>query len=70
MCINELVYHQIKRFDECLQLSHNHLASCSLRNFEFLLLHTAHFDKSIIVPFLVFATLGFLFPLFFLHFKR
>ena len=46
------------------------LASCSLINFSFLLLHTAHFDKSIIHPFLVLATLGFLLSVFFLHFKQ
>ena len=32
------------------------LASRSLRNFDFLLLHTEQFDKSIILPFFVFAT--------------
>ena len=46
------------------------LASCSLINFSFLLLHTAHFDKSIIHPFLVLANLGFLLSVFFLHFKQ
>ena len=33
----------------------------SLRNFNFLLLHTEHFDKSIIVPFLVLTNLRFYF---------
>ena len=46
------------------------LASCSLINFSFLLLHTAHFDKSIIHPFLVLANLGFLLSVLFLHFKQ
>ena len=27
------------------------IASCSLRNFDFLLLHTENFDKAIILPF-------------------
>ena len=46
------------------------LASCSLVNFDFLLSHTAHFDKSIILPFFVVANLGFLFSVFLLHFKQ
>ena len=29
------------------------LASCSFKDFDFLLLHTAHFEKSIILPFSV-----------------
>ena len=42
------------------------LDCCSLVNFDFLLLHTAHFDKSIILlPFLVFTTFGFLLSVFF-----
>ena len=45
------------------------LASCSLRNFDFLLMHTTHFHKSIILPFSVFTTLGFFPFVFFLHFK-
>ena len=43
----------------------NPLISCSLRNFDFLLLHTAHFDKGIILPFLVLTTFGFLLSVFF-----
>ena len=46
------------------------LASWSLINSNFLLSHTAHFDKSIILPFLVFTTFGFLLSVSFLHFKQ
>ena len=53
-----------------VKLLNNLLASCSLINFNFLILHTAHFDKSIIHPFLVLATLGFLLSVFLLHFKQ
>ena len=48
----------------------NPIASCSLINFGFLLSHTAHFDKRIILPFLVFLTFGFLLSVFFLHLKQ
>ena len=48
----------------------NPLASCFLINFNFLLSHTAHFDKSIILPFLVFTAFEFLLSVFFLHFKQ
>ena len=51
------------------KLRNNPLASCSLMYFNFLLLHTAHFDKSIILPFFVFTTFAFLLCVFFLHFK-
>ena len=53
-----------------VNLLNNPLASCSLIKFDFLLLHTAHFDTSIILPFLVFKTFGFLLSVFFLHFKQ
>ena len=53
-----------------VKLLNNSLASHSLINFKFLLLHTAHFDKSIILPFLVFITVLFLLSVFFLHFKQ
>ena len=53
-----------------VNLFNNTLSSCSLRNFDFLLLHTAHFDKSIILPFLVLKTFEFLHCVFFLHFKQ
>ena len=44
--------------------------ACSLRNVEFLLLHTEHFDKSITFPFFVFTTSRCFLSLFFLHFKE
>ena len=48
------------------KLLNNPLASCSLINFDFLLSHTAHFDKSIIHPFLpFFPTFGFFLLYFF-----
>ena len=52
------------------KLFNNPLVFCSFINFEFLLSHTAHFDKSIILPFFVFATFEFLLYVFFLHFKE
>ena len=52
------------------KLLSNPLAYCSLRNFDFLLLHTKHFDKSIILPFFVLTTFGFLLSVFVLHFKK
>ena len=42
-----------------VKLLNNPLASCYLRNFDFLLLHTEHFDRSIILPYLVLNTFGF-----------
>ena len=51
-------------------LLNNPLAFCSYRNFNFLLLHTEQFDKRIILPSLVLTTFGFLFSVFFLHFKQ
>ena len=53
-----------------VNLPNNPLASCSLINFYFLLSHTAYFDQSIILSFLVFTTFGFLLPVFFLHFRQ
>ena len=50
------------------KLHNDSLASCSLINFDFLLLHTAPFDKSIVFPFLVLTTSGFLFSVFFLFY--
>ena len=52
------------------KLLNNPLGSCCLINFNFLLLYTAHFDKGIILTFLVHKTFGFLLFLFFLHFKQ
>ena len=49
----------------CAKLFHNPVASCSLRNFDFLLLHTKHFDETIILPFLDLATFDFYFLYFF-----
>ena len=43
----------------------NPLASWSIKNFNFLLLYTEHFDKSIISPFLVLTKLDFYFLYFF-----
>ena len=45
-------------------------ASCSLINFDFLLIHSSHSDKSIILPFLVLKTSGVLLSDFPLHFKQ
>ena len=53
-----------------VKLINNPLAACSLRNFNFLLLHTEHFDKSIIIPFLVPTTFGFLLSVFFLNLRQ
>ena len=52
------------------KLLNNLLASCSLINFDFLLSHTADFDKSIILLFFVLKTFGFLLSVFFLHLKQ
>ena len=46
------------------------LASCFFINLDFLLSATALFNKSISLTLLVFATLGFLLFVFFLHFKQ
>ena len=46
----------------------NHiLAAYSSRNFVFLILHTEHFDKTIIFPFLALTTIGVLLSAFFLR---
>ena len=42
-----------------------HFVSCSLINLDFLLLHRAHFDDNIVLPFLVFNTFEFTFSVFF-----
>ena len=47
------------------KLANNPLASCSLINLDFLLLHTEHLNKSIILSFFVFKTSGFLLCVFF-----
>ena len=53
-----------------LILLNNPLAFCCLINFNFLLSHTAHFGKSIILQFFFLATIGFLLSVFCLHFKQ
>ena len=45
----------------------NPLASCCLIIFYFLPSHNVHFDKTIILPFFVVETFGFLLTVFFLH---
>ena len=52
------------------KLLNNPLAFCLLINFDFSLSHTAHSDKSVILPFFVFKTFGILLYVFFLHFKQ
>ena len=52
-----------------VKLLNNPLTSCSLRNFNFLLADSEHFDKRIIRLFLL-LTFGFLFSLFFLYLKH
>ena len=52
------------------KLLNNPFACCSLRNFDFLLPHIAHFDKIIVLPLVVFKTFGFMLSVFFLHFKQ
>ena len=52
------------------KLLNNTLASCSLINFDLLQPETAQFDESIVLPFFVFTTFGFLISVFFLHFKQ
>ena len=52
------------------KLVNNPLPSCCLVNFDFLLSHTAHFDRSIILPIFVYSTFGFLLSVFFLYFKQ
>ena len=47
------------------KLLNNPVASCCLINFEFLLLHTEHFDKDNILSFLVLTTFGFLLSVYF-----
>ena len=48
----------------------NPRASGSLINLDLLLLHTAHFDKSIIFPLIVFETFGFKLLVSFLRFQQ
>ena len=53
-----------------VNLLNDPLASCNLINFNLLLSHLAHFNKSIVLPFLVFPTFGFLLSVFVLHFNQ
>ena len=52
------------------KLLNNPLSSCSSINFDFIISHTAHIDKSIILPFFDLGTSGFLLSVFFLQFKQ
>ena len=52
------------------KLLNNPFTCCSLMNFDFLLLHIAHFDKIIVLSLLVFETFGSMLSVFFLHFKQ
>ena len=52
------------------KLINSPVASCYIINIDFLLSHTAHFDKSFIIPFLVLATFELLLSVFFQHFKQ
>ena len=45
-------------------------ASCSFINLDFLLLHTAHFDDNMVLPFLFFNTFRATFLVLFLHFEQ
>ena len=51
-------------------LLNNPFASFFLINLDFLLSHIAHFDSYIILPLLVLKTCGFIFFVYFLHFKQ
>ena len=42
-----------------------HFDSCSFINFDFLLPHTTHIDDNVVLPLLIFETLGFRFFIFF-----
>ena len=52
------------------KLQNNPLVYCPLINFDFSISYTAHFDKSIILPFFVLTTIRFLLSIFFLHLKQ
>ena len=51
-------------------LNHNPFASCSFINLDFLLLHTAHFDNNIFLPFFVIITFESRFCVSPFHFKK
>ena len=52
------------------KLLNNLFASWFLINFDFLLLHVAQLGNIVVLALLVFKTLGFLFSVFFPHFKQ
>ena len=52
------------------KLFNNQLASCALINLDFLLTETVQFSETIIFPFFVSLTFGFLFSAVLLHFKQ
>ena len=52
------------------KLLNNLFAFCSFINLDFLLLHAAHFDHNIVLPFLVFTIFESTFSVFLLHFKQ
>ena len=49
------------------KLIHIPISSCFLINLDFLRPHIAHFDNIIVLPLLVFETLGFLYFLYFFY---
>ena len=52
------------------KLLNNMLVTCSSVNLNFFQSHLAHFDNSVVLPLLVFKTVGFMLSVFFLHFKQ
>ena len=52
------------------RLVNNTFAFCFLINLAFLATHIAHLDNIIVLPLPVFKTFGFMFSVFFLHFKQ
>ena len=50
------------------KLLNNTFAHCSLKNFDFLLPHMAHFDKIIVLPLVVIEAFGFMLSVFFFFF--
>ena len=55
-----LLFHSFYTLKTKEDLVNNPVAFCCLINFDFLLSHTAHFDKSIMLRFLVLAIFGFI----------
>ena len=49
------------------KLLNNPFACCSLINFDFLLSHIAHVEKIIVLPLVVFPTLGFILSVLFFY---